>query len=399
MIGKLPELMSPVKDFSGLIAASPYADAVYFGVADYNLRANSQGITIENLVDFVSLCHEKGLKAYMTVNSTLYDPDIPKVKSLIENAKRAEVDALIVWDPAAIRQAKEVGLDFFISTQANVSNSEAAQFYADLGAKRVILAREMSLEQIKKVVSDVDVEVEVFVHGAMCLALSGRCVLSGFYSSSSANRGACSQPCRRKWRIIDDEKNILETDGKNYLSPKDICMIEYIPELIESGVHSFKIEGRQRDSRYVSETARLYRKAMEAYSEGRFLKREATYWKEDLRRVYNRDFSTGFYFGEPGKEGINFNVSGNASTIKKLQVGKVTHYYPKSGAASLRLIHRGLSVGDEIVIEGQTTYLNQKISSIEVEGESIEKGLRGEEIGLKVNERVREGDEVFLITD
>jgi putative protease len=395
-----PELMSPIKSRAGLAACKDYADAVYFGLSQFNLRANSKGITLDNLKEVVADCHREGIKAYVTVNSTLYNQDLVKAKELVKKIKEANADAVIVWDPAVIEIAKKVGIDFFISTQANVSNWRAADFYSSLGTKRVIAAREMSLEQIKKTKKNVkNLEVEAFVHGAMCLAISGRCILSGFYEGKSANRGSCNQICRRKFKLINDQKQVVETDGSYYLSPKDICMIEYIPELIEAGIDSFKIEGRQRSTKYVHETAKYYRKAIDAYFDGTFSRKEAKKWKKELGKVYNRGFSTGFYFGTPGKEGINFESSGNAGSTKRLQLGKVVHYYPQVEVASINLIHNNLEIGDQILIEGETTYLEGEVESIEKNGKQIKKAKKGEEVGIKVLERVRKNDRVFLIRE
>ncbi len=394
---KKPELMSPVKNRAGLEAAAPFADAVYFGVSEFNLRANSKGITLENLDSFMNDCHSRGLKGYITVNSTLYNDDLEKLVDVMKRVNEANVDAVIVWDPAAIKVAKNIGLNFFISTQANISNWEAAEFYKDLGAKRVILAREMTLGQIEEVKRKVNIEVESFVHGAMCLAVSGRCILSGFYENKSANKGACTQVCRRRVELVDDKKNKIIAGPREFLSPKDICMIEYIPELIEAGIDSFKIEGRQRSSRYVRETARLYRKAIDSYFNKSFSKKKAKEWREELKNVYNRGFSTGFYFGTPGAEGISFQ-SGSASTIKRLQVGQVEHFYNKAGVASISLDHRGLKLGDNIIIEGDTTYIEQEVESMEIDGEKITKAKKGQEIGLKVCDKVRKNDRVYMLT-
>ena len=393
-----PELMSPVRNKAGLEAASPYADAVYFGVSEFNLRSNSKGLTLSDLEGFMDVCHEKGLKGYMTVNSTLYNQDLEQVKKVISKAKDASVDAVIVWDLAAIEVSKEVGIDFFISTQANISNWKAVKFYEDLGAKRVILAREVNLKQTKEIKEKVDLEIESFIHGAMCFAISGRCTLSGFYENMSANKGACTQICRRKFKLIDDKGNELITDGREFLSPKDICMIEHISEMIEAGIDSFKIEGRQRSLKYVRETAKYYRKAIDAYFDNEFSRAQAKKWKEKLKKVYNRGFSTGFYFGTPGPEGISFKF-GSASSLKRLQAGSVEHYYPKAEVAVIDLAHRGIRKGDSILIEGDTTYYEGTVDSLEVENKKIKKAQKGDRVGLRVQKRVRKNDKVYVLTD
>ncbi len=390
--------MSPVKNTAGLKAAAPFADAVYFGISEFNLRANSNGITLDSLDCFMNYCHEEGVLGYMTVNSVLYNNEIKRVEKVLKRAKEAGVDAVIVWDPAAIDAAKRVGIDFFISTQANVSNWKTAQFYKDLGAKRVILSREMSLSQVEETKKRVDVEIETFIHGAMCIAISGRCLLSGYYEDSSANRGACNQLCRRNFKLIDDQENKLETDGKSFLSSKDLCMIEHIPELIEAGVDSFKIEGRQRSSKYVRETAKYYRKAIDLYFEGAFSIEKAKEWKRQLGKVYNRGFTTGFYFGNPGPKGISFE-SGSVATRKRIQAGSVKHFYGNSGVAVIELKHRGVQVGEDLIIEGETTYLEQSVKSLEIDGDKKDSVCKGEEVGLKTKGKVRKNDKVYVLVD
>lgn len=394
-----PELMSPIKNQAGIEACSEYSDAVYFGVSQLNLRT-AKGITMDNIDEVVKHCHSKDMRAYITVNSTLYNQDLKKAESLIKEIKESNADAVIIWDPAAIEIAKKVKIDFFISTQANVSNWRAATHYKDLGAKRVILAREMSLNQIKETKERLNgLEIEAFIHGAMCLAVSGRCILSGFYENRSANKGACNQICRRNFYLVDDNGKKIITNGKYYMSPKDICMIEYIPEMIEAGINSFKIEGRQRSTKYVHETAKYYRRAIDSYFNDNFTKERAVKWKEKLKKVYNREFSTGFYFGTPGPEGINFKTSGNAGSIKRIQLGRVTHYYPKVGVASIELVHKELEIGQTILVEGDTTYLEEKVTSMEVDGKAIQKAEKNTEVGVKVSSRVRKNDNVFLLIE
>ncbi len=396
---KKVQLMSPIKNWTSLEACKEYADAVYFSASSMSLRAGANNITLDELGDFVNECHKNKIKAYLTVNSVVYNQDIEKVEEVLKRAKETKVDAVIVWDPATIEIAKEIGIDFFISTQANVSNYRAAEFYKNIGAKRVILAREMTLDQIKELKGKTDIEIETFIHGAMCLAISGRCILSAYFENNSANKGACHQLCRRKWKLVDDGGNAIETDGKYFLNPKDICMIKYIPELIEAGIDAFKIEGRQRDPNYIETTAKYYRKAIEAYYDGSFTKEKAQEWKKELKKVYNRGFSTGFYFGEPGPRGINFENSGSAATTKRKEIGTVIHYYPKSEAAAVELKHNSLEIGQTITIEGENTYLKQKVDSIQLNGKDIQKAEKGSEIGIKTKKRVRENDKVFLIID
>lgn len=399
MTKKKPELMSPVRNRASLEACKDYADAVYFSSSGFSLRAEANNIGLEELDQFVSACHKADVKAYLVVNSTVYNQELEALTHIMEKARQAAVDAVIVWDPAAIQAAKQNNLDFFVSTQANVSNWESAKFYKDQGAKRVILAREMTLEQIEEVNEKVHIETEAFIHGAMCLAISGRCILSGFFENKSANKGACNQLCRRKWKLKDEDGHTLETDGSYFLSAKDLCMIEHLPELIETGVNALKIEGRQRDNKYIRRTSRLYRRAIDCYFEDNFSHNKAKKWKSELKEVYNRDFTTGFYFGRPGKEGIRFDGSGSAGTHKKLQMGKVNHYYPEIKVAIIKLKHRDLKVGDRIIIEGENTYVEQEVTSLEIDDEKLQKASKGEEVGVKLDERVRENDLVFRFVE
>ena len=395
---KKPEVMSPIRDWASLEACKNYADAVYFGVSDLTMRANANAFSLQNMGKFVKECHKYNIKAYLTVNAVAYNPDIPKAEKVIKKAKAVGVDAVIVWDPAVIEICREYKQKFFISTQANISNWKTALFYKKLGAARVVLAREMTLKQIKELKKKVGkFEIETFVHGAMCMSVSGRCLLSSYLYGKSANCGACAQPCRKEWYLSDDEGNKVATEGKYFMNAKDMCLIEYIPELIKAGIDSFKIEGRRRDPRYIEVTARCYREAVDAYFDGTFTKDKAKKWKKELEGVYNRGFSTGFYFGTPGKDGISYDHSGNISTTRKLMVGYVKKYYSKIDVAEISLESRGLKIGENLMIEGNTTYLNQIVESIQKEGKDFKSGKKGELVGVKVGKRVRRNDKVFVL--
>jgi putative protease len=392
-----PELMSPVKDWAGLEACKDYADAVYFGVNELSLRARASGIKVTELNKFVAKCHNYGLKAYLALNSVIYNDDIKKAENLVKKAKIAQIDAIIIWDPAMIELARKSKVNFIISTQANVSNYKSAEFYKSSGAKRVVLAREMTLKQIKELKSKVKIEVETFVHGAMCVAISGRCILSAYLFGKSSNCGSCAQPCRKQWTLSDEEGNKVSNFGQYFLSAKDLCMIAYVPELIKAGIDSFKIEGRLRDPKYIEVTARCYREAIDAYFDNTFTKQKVLKWTQDLSEVYNRGFSTGFYFGKPGKEGISYDKADNCSETKKILLGNIIHYYPKAKAGSMILNHRGIKVGDKIIIQGVHTFIEQAIESMEVENKKVLQAKKGEEIALITKDRVRKNDKVFLI--
>jgi putative protease len=393
---KKPELMSPIRDWSSLEACKNYADAVYFGVDSLTMRASS-GITLKELPKFVSKVHLYGLKAYLTLNSVVYNQDIAKAEKIVKKAKEAKVDALIVWDPAVIEIAKKEKVPFIISTQANISNYKSADFYKKQGAKRIVLAREMTLKQIKELRKKTKVEIETFVHGAMCMAISGRCILSAYLFGKSANCGSCAQPCRKEWFLSDEEGNKISVDKKYFMSAKDICMIEFVPQLIKAGINSFKIEGRRRDAKYIEVTSRCYREAIDSYYNKTFSDEKVKKWKKELLSVYNRGFSTGFYFGIPGKEGISYNKADNISSTEKFLAGYVVHYYPKAKAGSVRLDHKDVKVGDKIIVEGKHTFIEQKVESIEVENKSAKVGKKGGEVAIIFKSPVKKGDKVFLI--
>ncbi|MCK5044899.1 U32 family peptidase [Candidatus Parcubacteria bacterium] len=396
---KRPEIMSPIKDWASLEACKNYADAVYFGASDLSLRARANNLKLSELTKFVAKCHEYKIKAYLTLNSTLYNKDLAKAEKIMKKAKQAKVDMVIVWDPAMIAIAKKEKVKFLVSTQANISNWQTARFYEKLGASKIVLAREMTLKQIIELKKKVNIEIETFVHGAMCMAISGRCILSAYLYGNSANCGSCSQPCRKEWILSDEEGNKIANEGKYFMNSKDLCMIEHIPALIKAGISSFKIEGRKRDPRYIATTARCYKEAVEACLAGTFTKAKAKQWKQELASVYNRGFSTGFYFGTPGKEGISYDKADNISEFKKEQVGKVVHYYPKIKVASIELKHRGIKLNDQIVIEGKNTFLEQRIESMQIKGKDIKQGKKGGEVAITVNKKVRKNDKLFIITN
>jgi len=396
---KKPELMCPIRDWASLEACKEYADAVYFSVSALSMRQNANNLTLQELGPFVRRCQKYGIKAYLAVNCTLYNNDLKTAEKIIAKAKKENVNAVIVWDSAAIMLAKKNKIPFFISTQANVSNWQSAEFYKKLGAKRVVLAREMTLEQISETKKRLSVEIETFVHGAMCVSISGRCLFSAYLYGKSANCGSCAQPCRKAWALTDDEGNKIISEGKYFLSAKDLCMIEYIPELVRAGIDSFKLEGRRRDPKYISTVSRLYRQAIDEYFAGTYTQAKAREWKRELANVYNRGFSTGFFFGEPSKEGISYDKPDNLSKTKKILLGEVAHYYPKIRVAIISLKHRGCAIGDNIIIEGKKTFLEQKISSMEKENTKIKKAAKGEEVAVRLSGTARKNDLIYRISE
>jgi len=394
---QIPELIMGVKNPAALSVCKDHADAVYFSLDRFSLRSRANDITPENLDSFVEQVHGYGLRANLAVNSVIYPDDIPSVNEVIEAASSAGVDAIIAWDPAVITRAVNSGLRVHISTQANVSNADTANFYKSIGASRVVLSRELSLEQIKDIRQYTDMELEVFVHGAMCQAISGRCYLSAYLLGKSGNCGECSQPCRWEWTLHADDGREVDLKGKYLLSARDLCMIEHVPELINAGVDAFKVEGRLRNPSYTATISRCYREALDNCRDGSYTLERARELKEQMALEYNRGFSTGFYFGVPGPEGLAYEHNMNVSPVKRHAVGVVTNYYSKQNAAAVRLLEQGLAVGDNIAIEGHTTYLEQEVTSLIVDGEAAKEAGRGQEVGLGVDEVVRENDRVFKI--
>lgn len=392
-----PELIMGIRNLAGLEACYKYADAVYFSTDKLSLRAKAKAITLENLGEFVSEVKARRLKSYLAINSTINEDRLEEAEIVITAASKAGVDAVIAWDPAVILKARKAGLRVHISTQANVTNHETAEFYRALGAERIVLSRELSLDEIRKIKQQSEIEVETFVHGAMCMAVSGRCHLSAYALGKSGNCGECTQPCRWEWELHGENGLIMESRGKYLLSAKDLCMIGHIPELLEAGIDSFKVEGRLRDSGYLEVVSRCYREAIDACKEGTYTREKVEKWISELASVYNRGFSTGFYFGVPGLEGFSPEKGMNASEKKRRAVGVVENYYPKQQAAAIRLLEGGLATGDEILIEGSTTYLKQHVRSLMKKGVSLQTAEKGDEVGLAVDSTVRKNDRIFII--
>ncbi|MCC4770739.1 U32 family peptidase [Methanosarcina sp. DH2] len=392
-----PELIIGIRNLAGLEACYRYADAVYFSTDKLSLRAKAKEITLESLEDFVSEVRGRGLKAYLAVNSTVDEARLDEVEDVVSAAIKAGVDAIIAWDPAVILKARKAGLRVHISTQANITNHETAEFYRTLGAERIVFSRELSLRDIRQIRQQTEVEVETFIHGAMCMAVSGRCHLSAYVLGKSGNCGECTQPCRWEWELHGENGLVMESRGKYLLSAKDLCMIGHVPELIEAGIDAFKVEGRLRDPGYLETVSRCYREAIDACKEGSYTCEKADAWRAELASVYNRGFSTGFYFGVPGLEGFSPEKGMNASEKKRRAAGVVENYYPKQQAAAVRLLEEGLAVGDEILVEGNTTYLKQQVRSLMKKGISLQKAEKGDEIGLAVDGEVRKNDRIFII--
>ncbi|MGO9386979.1 MAG: peptidase U32 family protein [Methanobacterium sp.] len=372
------------------------ADSVYLGITGFNLRAHRGNFQIEDLKEAVKNCHDSNVKLYACTNTIMKDKDIENLKKVMPDIKSVGVDAIIASDIGALSIACDYDVNVHMSVQSNISNLEALQIYKELGASRVVLSRELSLNEIKQIKNKSPLEVEVFIHGAMCLAVSGRCFLSSYLYSKSANCGECLQPCRKKWKLVREDESdtdCLDIDNNimsesHLLSPKDLCMVDHIPELIESGVDAFKIEGRSRSADYVATVTRVYREAIEAYLNNDW--KVNPQWREDLRKVYNRGFDTGFYFKTPYKTSED-----NQSTHTKKDIGLVTNFYSKVSVAELKL-YDDITLNDELIIIGPTTgVLNLKVESMQINKININQAFKGEKVAIKVESKVRCNDIVY----
>jgi U32 family peptidase len=380
------------------------ADAVYFGVKELNMRITANNFEVSELKKIVEICHKNKVRAYLTLNTIVYDNEIFKVKKIIIDAKKAKVDAIIAWDMAVVSEAIKHGIDVHLSTQASVSNFESVKYYANIGVKSIVLARECTLKQIKEIAEKIkkeklDVKIEVFIHGAMCVSVSGRCFISQFMFSKSANRGDCLQPCRREYNLVDKETgDEIGIENHFVLSPKDLCTITFIDKLIEAGIDSFKIEGRVKPPEYVKVVVSAYKDAIDAYYKGKYTKEFADTLLEKLKTVFNRGFSKGFYMGTPINE---FTDSyGGKSTLQKDYIGYVKNYYNKVCAAEIKIESGKISVGDLLMVQGPTTgVIDEKITSMQINYRDIKTALKGKSVAVKLKNKVRVNDKVFLIKE
>jgi len=334
------ELLSPAGDFPSLISAvEAGADAVYFGLKEFNMRDSAKNFEITDLDKINRICGKK-VKKYLTLNTIIYDSELKQVEKAIKQLK-GKIDAIICWDLSVINLSRKYKIPFHISTQASVSNSEAAKFYKKLGAERIVLARELNLAQIKKISKIIP--IETFIHGAMCVSVSGRCFTSQFLQNRSANRGQCAHPCRRSWQIKDNDGYELRLENSRVMSAKDLCTLPFIEKLKKAGITSFKIEGRNRNPEYVSQVTRVYRKALDK----KLTKQEVEESIEELKKVYNRSFSSGFYIKLPTSDDFCSSEDGE-QTESKEYTGKIEKFWPKIKVSHVK-VHSGvIKVNEEV---------------------------------------------------
>jgi len=386
------ELLAPAGDFKSLVAAvEAGADAVYFGLKEFNMRESAKNFELKDLDEINKICNVKGkkIRKYLTLNTIIYDSELKKIEEVIRKIK-GKVDAVICWDLSVIELCRKYKIPFHVSTQASVANIEAAEFYKKIGAERIVLARELNLKQISKIAKIIP--VEVFIHGAMCVSVSGRCFTSQFLHCKSANRGECAHPCRRAYKVIDDEGNELRLENNRIMSAKDLCTLPFINKMKKAGIRAFKIEGRNRGAEYVSLVTKVYRKALDKKLSAAEIKSGL----EELRKVYNRGFSSGFYIKMPTADDFSCSDSGEAGETKQV-IGRIEKYWPKVGVAAVKIFARRLKLGDEIYISGDKTGIKRaKIESMEINHKRVEEAKKGQLVGIKVPQ-CRKNDEVYLI--
>lgn len=403
------ELMSPAGSFESLMAAiKAGCNAVYFGVEQLNMRARSSiNFTLEDLTKIAEIGKENNVKTYLTLNTILYDHDISLMKRIVDTAKNSGITAIIAADHAVLNYAKKIGMEIHISTQANVSNIDTVEFYANF-ADVVVLARELSLMQVADISREIKrrnivgpsgklVTLEIFAHGALCMAVSGKCYLSLHSHYASANRGACIQNCRRSYVVTDKEDGIeFEVDNEFIMSAKDLCTIDFINKILDAGVSVLKIEGRGRAVDYVYTVTKCYREAIEAYLNGTYTDEKIQAWKQELSTVYNRGFWDGYYLGR--KMGEWSNENGSKSSKRKVYIAKAVKYFDKIQVGEFKCESQALSVGDEIIITGPTTgYIQAKIEELRVDDQPVEKVVKGDSFSIRTAEKVRPSDKLYKL--
>ncbi|MCX6879789.1 MAG: U32 family peptidase [Verrucomicrobia bacterium] len=411
-----PEIMSPAGNWTTLHAAMQAgADAIYFGLRGFNMRDNADNFRPSELPRIARTCHGAGVRAYLALNTIIYEHEVRPVRRILEAAVAAGIDAVIGWDMAVIQTATALGLPVFLSTQMSVSNSASlAAFHRAFGIRRFVLARECTLAQIRGMrrklgtllgAAAAQIEIEVFAHGAMCVSISGRCFLSESSVGKSANRGQCTQPCRRPYQITGSEGEVAFRMGDQYLlSPQDLCTLPFLEQVLAAGVNSLKLEGRGRAPEYVSTVTAAYRRAVDFHFDNRHrpgFKAEFQALKETLMSglegVYHRGLASGFYLGAPLDQWSG--APNSQAATKKLHVGEVVKFYRKAGAVELRVCDTEFAIGDELLIQGPTTgVVRVCVNSIQIDHQPMPHARRGQSVAVQLNTPVRPGDRVYRVT-
>jgi U32 family peptidase len=403
------EIMAPAGSFESLMAAlKAGADSIYFGVEQLNMRARStNNFTLEDIQTVTKLCRDYGAKAYLTLNTIIYDHDLNLMQAVVNHAKEHGITAIIASDHAVMAYAKRINMPVHISTQANICNIETVEFYAAY-ADVMVMARELTLQQVAGIVREIErrkitgpseqlVRVEIFGHGALCMAVSGKCYLSLHSHYASANRGACIQNCRREYIVTDKEEGIeLEIDNAYIMSAKDLCTIDFLDKIIDAGIHILKIEGRGRSAEYVYTTTHCYKQAAQAIKNGSYTIDNITLWKEQLSTVYNRGFWDGYYLGR--KMGEWSDTYGSKATERKIFLGKCLKYFTKISVGEFLMETQSLKVGDEILVTGpRTGIVRTKVLELRMENEAVEAVCKGAVFSMPLPESIRPSDKLYKI--
>ena len=405
------ELMAPAGSYEAMMAAiHAGCDSVYFGVEQFNMRARAtMNFTLDDLEKIGNICKENKVRSYLTLNTIVYDHDLTAIKTVLDTAKSGGITAVIASDQAVIAYARSIQMEVHISTQVNITNIETVKFYA-LFADTVVLSRELSLIQIKKICDQIEkekicgpsgrlIEVEIFVHGALCMAVSGKCYLSLHTTNASANRGACVQNCRRSYKVVDNEDgHEFAIENEYIMSAQDLCTIDFLDQVIDSGVKVMKIEGRGKGADYVKTTVECYREAIEAYYDNTYTKEKTVEWMERLERVFNRGFWSGYYLGQ--ELGQWNDAPGSKATTRKIYLGKGTNYFDKIKVAEFKIESFDLNVGDSVLITGPTTgAIETVVTEFHTSNGAVETAKKGEHCAFKLDTPIRSSDKLYKIVN
>jgi U32 family peptidase len=402
------EVMAPAGSKEAMMAAiKAGANSVYFGVEQLNMRARqTNNFLVDDLPEVARICNEHDVKSYVTLNTIIYDHDVSLMRKIIDAVKDAGISAVIASDLAVMNYCRKKGVEVHISTQSNITNIETVELYADY-ADVVVTARELTLKQVGEMVKNIErndirgpkgelIRVEIFAHGALCMAVSGKCYLSLHSHNASANRGACIQNCRKEYTVTDEEGIELKIDNEYIMSAQDLCTIDFLDQILDAGVRVLKIEGRGRAADYVYTTTKCYREAVNAIQAGTYTQEKKEAWKEELKKVYNRGFWDGYYLGQ--KMGEWSKVHGSVATTKKVHIGKGVKYFEKIGVGEFYLESHDLSVGDKIIITGPTTgYVETIVDEIRLDGGAVERAKKGDSISLPMLEKIRPSDKLYKV--
>jgi putative protease len=405
------EIMSPAGSFDSLMAAiQGGAGSVYFGAGQLNMRArSSSNFSTDDIRQITGICREHGVKSYLTLNTIIYDEELPLMRQMVDLAKESDVSAIIASDLSVLEYAHSKGVEIHISTQCNITNIEAVRFYSKY-ADVMVLARELNINQMAEITRAIReqnitgpsgqlVQIEVFVHGALCMAVSGKCYISLDNFNSSANRGACLQPCRRAYNVKDADSQIeLEVDNKYIMSPKDLMTLPVLDRLLDAGVTVLKIEGRGRSAEYVKTVTRTYHEAVEAWKNKQYTRESVETWTNEVNKVYNRGFWGGYYLGE--KTGEWSERYGSQASQKKVYIGKVVNFFGNLNVAEIKVETHSLSIGDNILIIGPTTGAYEvKLEEIRVDLNPVNQAVKGDNCSIAVSQTLRRSDKVYLVVD